>query len=73
MSDKIKYWKTDFKGKMHVKSITGFHPNLFKGTEEEYNDIYENHLKGREDEFKVIGVHCFDTWEEYLKKFKYLG
>ena len=73
MSDKIKYWKTDFKGKIHVPTIANFHPNLFVGTEKEYNDIYDKYLEGREDEFKVIGCHSFDTWEEYLKIFKHLA
>ena len=73
MSDKIKYWKTDYKGTMHVPTKSGFHPNLFKGTEKEYNDIYDKYLKGREDEFKVTGIHSFDTWEEYIEKYKYLA
>jgi hypothetical protein len=70
MSDKIKYFKTDYKGRIHVPSNIGFHPNLFKGTQAEYDEIYDKYLKGREDEFKIIGVHVFDSYDDYLKKFK---
>jgi hypothetical protein len=65
-----KYWKVDYRGVM--PSIRGhrFHPNLFHATEEEMDKILDM-LYGREDEYKIIGVHSFDTIEEYNKKFFY--
>jgi len=66
---RIFYFKTDYTGKMHIPSKANFHPNLFKGTQEEYDDICKEYLYGKEDEFKVIGTHRFDTIEEYNKIF----
>ena len=71
-STKVKFIKTDFEGKMHVPAETNFHPNLFKGTEKEYDSIVEKYLTGKDDEFKIIGYHTFDTYEEYIKEYKNL-
>lgn len=67
-----KYWKVDYKGCM--PSIKGhrFHPNLFYATREEMDKVLEK-LYGREDEYKIIGIHSFDTMEEYDKAFPILG
>ena len=32
----------------------------------------QKYLYGKEDEFKIIGVHTFDTYEDYLKTYKNL-
>ena len=64
-----KYWKIDYRGVM--PSIQGhrFHPNLFYATEEEMNDILRK-IGGREDEFKVIGIHSFETYADYEKIYR---
>ena len=67
--NRVFFWKIDFKGTLHVPARVNFHPTLFKGTQKEYDEIYNNHLKGREDEFKITGEHKFDSLEEYNKKF----
>ena len=67
--EKELFWKIDFKGKMHVPAEANFHPNLFVGTRKEYNNIYNKFLKGKEDEFKIIGEHSFDNYEDYKKAF----
>ena len=66
---RVLYFKTDYKGSMHVPTEANFHPNLFKGTQKEYDQICEKYLYGKEDEFKIIGVHTFNTLEEYNKKY----
>ena len=63
------YWKIDFKGSLHVPTRINFNPSFFVGTQQEYDVIYTNYLKGKEDEFKIIGEHKFDTLEDYNKKF----
>ena len=70
--EKEYYFKTDFNGRMHLPTNIKFHPNLFKGTQDQYNNICEKYLFGKEDEFKVIGTHKFDTYEDYLKVYKHL-
>ena len=70
--EKEYYFKTDFKGKIHLPTTVNFHPNIFKGTQKEYDEIYSKYLFGKEDEFKVIGTHKFDTYEDYLKVYKHL-
>ena len=70
--ERIKYFKTDFKGSLTIPPEANFHPSLFKGTQEEYDNIYNKYLKGHEDEFKIIGTHTFNTYEDYLKVFKNL-
>ncbi len=69
---KVKFFKTDFRGKMHLPTNVNFHPNLLKGTEKEYEDICSKHLRGHEGEFKIIGTHTFDTYEDYIKIYKNL-
>jgi hypothetical protein len=69
---RIFFFKTDFKGTLHVPTIAKFHPNLFKGTQEQYDNICTEYLYGKEDEFKIIGIHRFDTIEEYNKTFNKL-
>ena len=66
------YFKTDYKGSMNIPANINFHPNLFKGTQEEYYAICKKYLYGKEDEFKIIGVHTFDNYEDYLKTYKNL-
>ena len=66
---RVMYMKIDFKGKMHIPCEANFHPHLFVGTMKEYDYIFDKFLRGREDEFKVIGIHSFDTYCEYYKKF----
>lgn len=66
---RIKYFKTDYKGSMHCPTEANFHPNLYKGTQQQYDHIYNTYLMGREDEFKIIGVQEFDSLEEYNKKY----
>lgn len=63
-----RYYRTFYRGTM--PSIRGhrFHPWLFKGTEEEYQEIMKE-LGGREDEYKITGRLSFDTYEEYCKEF----
>ena len=69
---KKKYYRVEFKGTMpSIQGIT-FHPNFFHGTEGEFNDIY-NQLQGREDEFKILAVHSFDTLSEYEEHFPVSG
>ena len=63
------HWKIDFTGNLHVPSSTGFHPNHFHATEFELDKIIVNHLRGKEDEFKITGVHRFDTAVELNKKY----
>jgi len=67
---RVYYWKIDFTGSLHVPTNVNFHPSLFIGTQSAYDKIYDNYLKGREDEFKIVGEHKFDTIEDYNKKFK---
>tara|TARA_R100000541_G_scaffold50751_1_gene58048 strand:- start:444 stop:710 length:267 start_codon:yes stop_codon:yes gene_type:complete len=64
-NEKKYYYKTDYKGCM--PSIDGhrFHPWIFYATQKEYDEIYDNYLSRREDEFKIIGVHKFETYEEF--------
>ena len=64
-----KYWKVDYRGQM--PSIEGhrFHPELFYGTAEEMDNILDL-LDGREDEFKIIGIHSFETYEDYEKIYR---
>jgi hypothetical protein len=69
---RVKYFKTDYRGNMNVPTEANFHPNLFKGTQEEFEDICRKYLDGKEDEFKIIGIHTFDTYEDYLKTYKNL-
>ena len=66
---RIRFFKTDFTGKLHVPTKANFHPYLFIGTQEEYDFICKEYLTGKEDEFKIIGVHVFDTKEEYWKEY----
>lgn len=66
---RIKYFKTDYKGTMICPTEANFHPNLFKGTQEQYDNILKKYLYGHEDEFKIIGEHSFNSLEEYNKKF----
>ena len=66
---RVVYIKTDFKGKMTIPTEANFHPYLFVGTRKEYDYIIDKYLRGYEDEFKIIGEHCFNTYEEYLKVF----
>lgn len=66
---RILYFKTDYTGTMWCPTKANFHPNLFKGTQQQYDEIFEKYLMGHEDEFKVIGVHKFDTLEEYNEAF----
>lgn len=63
------YFVTEYKGSMHVPAKANFHPNLFKGTQQEYDYIYDKYLTGKEDEFKIIGIHTFKTYEDYKKVF----
>lgn len=69
----VKYFKTDYKGSMCSPptrlKLPDFHPNIFKGTQEQYDEIFDKHLCCHEDEFKVIGTHSFDTYEEYKQAF----
>lgn len=72
---RVFHWKVDFTGKLHVPTSSGFHPNHFVGTQAEYDKIWTYHLQGREDEFKIIGEHKFDSSEELekvysIKKYK---
>ncbi len=67
---RVFYWKIDFSGSLHVPTNINFHPSLFIGSQSDYDKIYNNYLKGREDEFKITGEHKFDTLEDYNKKFK---
>jgi len=69
---RILYFKTDFKGSLHVPNNIGFHPNLFVGTQKEYDEIYNNYLTGKEDEFKIIGVNTFNSLEDYNKKYSFI-
>ena len=64
---KIKFFKTDYIGKMHIPTNVKFHPNLFQGTEKEYSDMITKHFQGKEDEFKITGSHSFYTFCEYNK------
>ena len=64
-----KYWKVDYKGCMPSIQGSFFHPNLFWATEEEMDEVLEK-LSGREDEFKIVGIHSFNTYAEYEKKFR---
>ncbi len=64
---RVKYFKTDYSGHFWCPTGANFHPNLFKGTQKEYDDICKKYLYGHEDEFKIIGEHSFDTLEEYNK------
>ena len=75
---RILYMKIDYKGSMGIptkmkldccETKVNFHPNLFIGTEQQYEEIWDKYLRGREDEFKVIGRHTFDTYEEYKKAY----
>ena len=67
------HWKIDFTGNLHVPSSTGFHPNHFHATEFELDSIIVRHLRGKEDEFKITGVHRFDTAVELNKKYPVSG
>jgi len=69
---RVKFFKTDFKGVMNVPSIANFHPNIFKGTEKEYEEICNKYLRGKEGQFKIIGTNVFDTYEDYIKRYKNL-
>jgi len=67
---RVFYFKTDFKGTIHYPTNINFNHNLFVGTQEEYDNICKEYLYGKEDEFKIIGVHRFDTYKEFRKIFK---
>lgn len=67
---RVLFFKTDFKGTLHVPAEANFHPHIFKGTRKEYDAICEKYLYGKEDEFKITGVHTFDTLEELSKTYK---
>lgn len=70
---RILYFKTDFKGSLHVPTNIGFNPNLFVGTQKEFDEIYNNYLTGKEDEFKIIGINCFNSLEEYENSYPLAG
>jgi len=63
------HWKIDYTGKLHVPTKIKFHPNHSHLTEFELDSIIVNYLRGKEDEFKIIGVHKFDTAVELNKKY----
>lgn len=67
--ERIFHWKFDFKGSLHVPVSINFNPNHWVGTQFEYDKIYMNHLQGKEDEFKIIGEHQFDSFEDLEKNF----
>lgn len=67
--NRVCYFKTDFKGGLHVPTEIDFHPYLWVGTQKQYDDIYDKYLVGKEGEFKVIGIHKFNTMDEYVAKY----
>ena len=69
---RVKFFKTDYRGSFNCPASINFHPNLFKGTQKEYDDICKKYLYGKEDEFKITGEHSFNTYEEYLQTYKNL-
>ena len=70
---KKKYFRVEYTGSMPTIRGHRFHPWLFHGTQNEMDDILEDHLSGREDEFKIMAVHSFDTLEEFNKYFPAIG
>ena len=70
---KKKYFRVEYTGSMPTIRGHRFHPWLFKGTQNEMDDILDYHLNGREDEFKIMAVHSFDTLEEFNKYFPATG
>ena len=62
---RVFHWKIDFKGRIYA--TPSFNPNHYIGTQAEYNNIWVNELRGKEDEFKIIGENKFDSSEELEK------
>lgn len=69
---RVFYWKIDYRGTMTLPTHLNFHPNLWKGTQKEYDEIYDKYLKGREDCFKIVDTHKFDSLDQYNKSYKNL-
>lgn len=51
------HWRVDFTGTMNVPANISFRPNHSHLTEFELDSIIVKYLRGKEDEFKIVGIH----------------
>jgi hypothetical protein len=63
--NRVKIFRTHYKGNIIIPAESGFHPMFFKGTEKEYDLVIEKYFSGKEDVFKIIGHDVYNTIEEY--------
>ena len=65
----IKYFRTDFSGgKWCADAGSNFHPYCFIGTQDEYDQVTAYYYRGDQNG-KIIGIHSFDTMQEFNSRF----
>lgn len=63
--NRVCFWRVEARGNISIPTSINFHPQLWRGTQAEFDEIDVRHLQGNEGLFKITDVCKFATYEDH--------